>query len=111
MYQGLFQLKSSLHVENFLFTAILSFALLFAHTSACTTEASMDYETVTRTLTFRNSTEQIVPVPIIADDRTENMESFTALLTEPTPSGSAFITTSTANINIIDQQGSFSINN
>ena len=60
---------------------------------------------MTRTLTFMNSTEQIVPVPIIADDRTESVESFTAMLMSPTPSGSAFITTPTATINIIDQQG------
>ena len=77
------------------------YSMHFAHT----TEASRDYETVTRTLTFMNSTEQIVPVPIIADDRTESVESFTAMLMSPTPSGSAFITAPTATINIIDQQG------
>ena len=70
------------------------------------TEASMDYETVTRTLTFMNSTEQIVLVPITADDRTENIETFTALLINPTPLGTAFITASTAVVNIIDEQGS-----
>ena len=60
-----------------------------------------------RTLTFSNSTEQIIPVLINADEVTENMESFTALLTNPSPSVSAFITIPTATINIIDQKGSF----
>ena len=98
--------------DNFLYDWITAFLLnilsyLFhSHAPCMYNEAPADYETVTRTLTFTNSTEQIVSVPIIADDRTENTESFTALLTNPTPPGSAFITTSTATINIIDQQGS-----
>ena len=79
---------------------------LFSTCTHYTTEASMDYETVTRTLTFTNSTEQIVPVLVNGDEITESRESFTAMLTNPTPSGTAFIATSTATINIIDQEGS-----
>lgn len=94
-----------LHYYSYVLIHVINSHLI----STCTRytiEASMDYETVTRTLTFSNSTEQIVPVLINADEITENMESFTAMLTNPTPSGSAFITTSTATINIIDQEGS-----
>lgn len=65
----------------------------------------MDYETVTRTLTFTNSTEIIVSVPVNSDEITEDLEGFMAQLTNAYPSGSTFIVTPVATINIIDQQG------
>lgn len=70
---------------------------------------SLDYEAVNRTLTFTNSTELTVSVPISPDEVTESMEFFRVQLTNVSPPNIASITVPEAVINIVDQESEFEI--
>ena len=71
-----------------------------------TISAPGDYTTVTMTVTFPpGTTEQTVNVPTIDDSDAESPESFTAMLSNPSPSEVVVINQPLATINVADNEG------
>ena len=81
--------------------------LVFSQCNYAHYSASSDYESQTVQLTFLSSSEVNVSLPIVilSDDVTENLESFTVRLSNASPSMSTVITTPEATVNIIDLEG------